>query len=47
MLESEQMVEDEELWEDDGSDDYLGLVLRPHGSVPVPGARAARSSRCT
>ena len=37
-LESEQMVEDEELWEDDGSDDYLGWYCVRTDPFPCPAA---------
>ena len=36
MLDSEQMVEDEELWEDDGSDDYLGWYCVRTDPFPCP-----------
>ena len=36
VLESEQMVEDEELWEDDGSDDYLGWYCVRTDPFPCP-----------
>ena len=38
LLESEQMVEDEELWEDDGSDDYLGWYCVRTDPFPCPAA---------
>ena len=38
VLESEQMVEDEELWEDDGSDDYLGWYCVRTDPFPCPAA---------
>ena len=38
MLESEHMVEDEELWEDDGSDDYLGWYCIRTDPFPCPAA---------
>ena len=36
VLESEQLVEDEELWEDDGSDDYLGWYCVRTDPFPCP-----------
>ena len=38
VLESEHMVEDEELWEDDGSDDYLGWYCIRTDPFPCPAA---------
>ena len=41
LLDEEQLVEDEELWEDDGSDDYHGwyCVRTDPFPCPAPGCR--------
>ena len=36
VLESEHTIEDEELWEDDGSDDYLGWYCIRTDPFPCP-----------
>ena len=37
LLDEEHLLEDEELWEDDGSDDYEGWYCVTHRSLPLPG----------